>query len=424
MKASFSKHIAVSGRWASALLLLTLLSTVHSCIYPYEADLNETDPVLIVEGELAIGDISTFTMSLMNGFSRNSEPVQGVDAQVEDEDGNIVLRSIESSYPRYSDRLGFGYGSGNMAMLDSRDLSPRGKYRVRLKVLSGSAQGEYVTPLMEATLPPVIDSISYHKPPKGSQEKTMYVAVSFHADADSDRYYNVTYVETWRHFSLVYTDSWYDEVNNVVEMEGWDNPEYICYGHNGPIVRNISTEYMSENKIVNYPIIYINEDERKISDIYKVSVRVRSIPPDTYRYWKSLDDVSQVTGDLFSPIPSSVRGNITKVGDPSVMVLGNIGASVESTLTRYVNSYKLSFYRTPNSLYTKMDEGTVDDAEKCADPESWPVMFASNLRPYEAVFGEMSGQYLYHTWIPAWCLKCTTFGGTPVKPEDWNPVFD
>lgn len=408
-------------RMGSIVLLLGIFSLLQGCIYPYEADLKDAGPVLVIEGDLSIGNYTTFYLTSMDRFSgQDGEMVDEVKAQVEDENGNVLAESNVGPSPS-----GYSFVSRGYAQLDTRNLPDDGKYRIRFNISSGSFAGEYVTPLMECTAPPVIDSISFHVPPRDSEDRNMYVGLSFHSDKGMTLpYYNVRFEETWRFSSLVDTEAWYDPDYNTVNEFGWDNPQRICWRSRGPLASVITTENLKDDRIVNYPIIYINESERKISDTYKVTVHVTSIPEDTYRYWNSLNEVSQVNGDLFSPIPSSVRGNITKVGDPKAMVLGNIGVSKESSLTRYVSSSQLKFYRPDRYDSSRVEEAVNEDPEIIGDPSKWRELWLAGYWPYEAVYSNTTGRYLYHTWILHWCLECTYMGGTTTMPQDWNPVFN
>ena len=197
---------------------------------------------------------------------------------------------------------------------------------------------------------------------------------------------------------------------------GNDNPS-SCYTINDDHIRTFATVTMKEGKLVNYDLNTFDRMDRRISGTLRIRVKARQISRESYLYWQNLEKTSSMSGDLFTPTPSSMRGNVSNIADKDEMVLGYIGISKESCRDLYIKNSAHMFYRQSKQFDEEfartLSDGTVPESK-------WYETYQQGYMPYRDIYAEGTGFFLGYTWIDRRCLDCTFAGGSPEKPEDWT----
>ena len=388
-----------------------------SCTYDYDAKLDSDADILVVEGDIIVGGKTVVTLSKMHNFSEEGTSyVDAHEAWIEDEGGQIV------SGPEISYTAPVGTVS-----LNTESLSSDRSYRLCLRNLENGDR--YQTSLVRSGSSPRIDSLSIWVDPRirdknrdWSEEYFVNLMVSFHSD-DSNPYFSVVYEGVWETES--YANTMYEylpDLNAIVD--GWKNPNRYCWVYDPRTTIPVSTESFSDNRMVDFVFNALSEHDRRLSACYRVDVSVYSVPEDSYRYQRNLDEISFPDGDLFTPTPSSMRGNIMKVGSPETPVLGYIGAATQEKMTLWVMGSEMYVYRTDPSIQRMLSTYTIGEGfeDYLKDNENWYDLYLRGYRPYEGIFSEGSMSMLpdYYSWISSRCLDCMMqSGATRIRPDYW-----
>ena len=436
-------------RW---LILAAVLPLLGACVYDYEAELTGDQYTVVVEGDILVGGVTTLRFSRLNPellepnkevdwsnlLSSSWDPSQDptsstylpgtwdipIDytARVEGEDGSVVE----------------GSGIGGLCTLDTRDLTPNTRYRL---VLYDRTNDEtYSSSWQQAMTAPVIDSLSYH-----CTEDKLDIVITFHSDG-STPYYCLVYDEQWEYHAYT-TTQWryipkgspepeqgyavfpdpmmgvgdlYGRIFNVLE----DYPNYTCWDRSVSGVSSVvTTGAMVSNKLVDYVLKSFSPDDRKTSVAYRPIVSVRMISKESFAYWESLDKASDQTGDLFSPIPSLLRGNVANESNPDAQVIGYVGVSQQVTADRLIKANEIDFYREPREIAEMLKKQSIGWGEargvKLAQMSS---EYNFGNRPWKFEFPDNDNgndTEPFYVWIPERCMDCRTQGGTTTKPSDW-----
>ena len=136
-------------------------------------------------------------------------------------------------------------------------------------------------------------------------------------------------------------------------------------------------------------------------------------------YWQNLDKISKPDGDLFSPIPSSMRGNIYIEGHPKKQVLGYIGFAAAKELELYIDNSETNFYKPP---YDYINYILSDKKESAIDRAEYMDLYARGYWPFDCIIMPMGleGVVVGYIWVNQECVDCRRQGGTTQKPANWG----
>lgn len=70
---------------------------------------------------------------------------------------------------------------------------------------------------------------------------------------------------------------------------------------------------------------------------YFVEVEQYRISKEAYEFFNQIENLQEIDGEIFDPLPQSIRGNIFNIQDPNEIVIGFFGAFSVETLSAYVN---------------------------------------------------------------------------------------
>lgn len=411
------------------LLTAALALLAASCTYPFQAEIEEMGDVLVVEGNIVIGARTNIVLSKMvplntSGAANPLYPedpttyqkasLQNFSVWIEGEDGVRVDGTGENPF-----------------YFDTVDLSPDQRYRLCLS--DGASGASYESDWVDVLGAPVIDEISWHI------GGGLSITASMHSNESP--YFSISYDERWEYHAWTYSDWVYGTGEEEEDDEGEDaEPTGIrpaaevatptityssehrffrCWDHSDfSRSRTMSAEAYEGNQLVDYPIISFNRYDPRISVLYNLQLRACLISPESYRYWQNLDKISKPNGDLFTPIPSSMRGNIHKVGDDSAQVLGFISASTATTTSYFIDNEETHFYVAPpeqqqNVLKMRTQSGM--------NPDDWVRLYNNGYRPFGVISND-KGDIIGYIWIAQECVDCRLQGGSIRRPSDWpNP---
>ncbi|MBR1538397.1 MAG: DUF4249 domain-containing protein [Bacteroidales bacterium] len=382
------------------LILAALLT--GACVYDFTTDLAGDEGILVVEGDILIGDLTTIRLS-------RSIKLSGSDQ---------VDRVPGACYVEASDGTRYGNGS---PVIDTRNADPLLEYRLLIETGGRRYASEWAPVLPAAP----IDSLSFSI---SADRTTMTVEVSTHGSAEN-RYYRWIAEETWEYHAPFQASHYFVQSGRMLNGERaardtvaqYENGEnsYFCWS--SALVKDVmvaSTDQLSENRLVRQPLYRMNCYEERISYYYSVLLKQECISETAYRYWTMLDRNSTDVGGLFSPEPYEMRGNVFNEDDPSEMVLGYISVSSPASTRYFIQSSKMMFPKTHRSDY--------DFEPVYVQKTEWRNYYRSGYDVYMIHTDEAAGSGIESAddyefdWLPARCVKCWLSGsGSKAKPDWW-----
>lgn len=404
------------------LSLAAVLLSATACIYPYDPDLEKApEGVLVVDGDISIGSTTTLRLGTMYslfssdfGYSYSYTDEDGTvyslaDARawVEDSEGDVYegipgLFGSGSAYA-YEDWGYYGYNPLQFTV-HTEDAPANREYRVCVDVFGARYSSDWTKPLQG----PVINEISFVP----NQDKVT-VAVSIDGGPEATGYVSLSYEETWE-FHTDYTLSY------VVDTSSWtvaipfsppQQPNYWCWKNsNYNISYPVDFSGMEGNGMTAYPLFsfsrYDNRNHRK----YCVNVTAKTLSKESYKYLSHLEEMSSGDGDLFTPNPGEIPGNLRCETDPDRRVLGYVTASLTTSKRAFLdNRYYLSSRPNLYALYFI----TQDKYASYYHAGFLPLV--ENPRP--DFDPEAEGPY---GWGPKRCYDCIAAGGTKDRPAFWD----
>ena len=403
-----AKRMIILAAW-----LLT--AAFGGCKYPFEADLQGEYPGVVIEAAVLVGGTSTISCTSIMNFNGTAEPLM-FQATVEGEDGSSLTT----------------YGGGAVR-LDTRALSPSQRYRIVIEASSGRTYRSEWLDVMEA---PVIDRLDY-----SIDGRTMQVLLSFHSDTETP-YYSIAYDEQWEYHADASSDYEYYPSDRLPGQDAplvfppmrsqaqryggiylaptAHGPYWTCWDSSTRTLGSVvSTGALKANRLVDYPVITLAAGSIKVSVRYHPMLQVWMISKDAYEYWLNLDRTSFQTGDLFTPVPSSMRGNITNPENPSELVFGYACASRAVSADLLIENSVTHFYRPDPGLYDALLSSALGADN---DPPGVPLdkmleAYMSGYLPWEMRTTDDGREY--YLWLPSFCFDCRRRGGSITPPPLW-----
>ena len=385
------------------LFLLTFTALlVGACVYDFDAGLSGEEGILVVEGDILIGDYTNVRLSRSMGLTGSDELVYV--------SGRCYVESSD----------GKRYGNGS-PRIDTRSADPSREYRLVVETGGRNYTSEWA-PVLQT---PPIDSVSYSI---SDDRSTMTIDVSTHGD-EANRYYRWVAEQTWEYHAPFQASHYFVQSGSILDGERVTRDTVVMYKNgansyycwNSGVVHDVmvaSTDQLAENRLIRHPLYKIDCYEQRISYLYAVDLRQEAISELAYRYWTMLQKNTTDVGGLFSPEPYEMRGNVTCTEDPSEMVLGYVSVTAPATTRYFIRSHAIQFHKTRRSDF--------DFEPVYVQRSDWRLYYRRNYDVYMLHTEEGAGtgrdteEDYEFDWLPARCIKCWLWGtGTKQKPEWW-----
>ena len=391
-----------------ALYLAGLLLTA-SCIYPFEPETPPVDRCLVFEGNLVIGESSTMAVRLLQPLSgsivtdTDTWNING-EARVECTDGTVI-----NGVPRLR-------GSNEVAFIfNLTNASAKEAYRVWFT--DDETKKVYRSNWMKVEKAPLIERIDFVP-----DDKNVKVRLTLTGPTDDTRFFCWTYTEDWEFhsdFLPLYLYRYGVDPYNIrgqayEEIQG-EYDKYYCWNSSSSKELFVAdTRDLNSRTLPARQIASFGRTTSRCQELYCISVTAYGISADRYAYIHHMNEVSNIQGDLFSPNPSAMRGNLRCEQDSTELVLGYVGVC-QTTMTR-------AFFEG-----TRYYTGRVDNSVRFFPNLSEPLEAESNEKGYD-YFYRLDNRPLYLVadengdekmqWAPRRCVDCTVHG-TKNKPSYW-----
>ena len=393
------------------LIYIALGAGLASCIYPYNLDL-ESDPnqTLVVDGQILVGGTSIIKLGYLMPLNGQSTGVALGTGWVEDDLGNRYDRQ-KDYITQYDSPSGSG-NNGNEEVIPSQPTNiirvntnnaPLGrKYRAVLEVGGETYVSDWVTP----DPAPTIKDISF-----SADEATVTVSVDLDPGLDGSGYIGFMYEETWEFHSdyfpeyMIYPPNW---SNYVSTLDGqFEYKYYWCWRDMNP--QNITLlDYttMDGSTIRQFPIRRFPRTDSRNHKRYSINVRAFALSKEAFEYNRKTQELSEIGGDLFSPDPGAIPGNLVCESDPEREVMGLVLAgNVTSKRAFMYGDYYI--YRDPAYDFVDVPEERREHYYKDL-----------NFRPVKDV--RTPENTIFVGWAPHYCINCIQAGGYQTRPDFWE----
>jgi hypothetical protein len=300
-------------------LLIWLAVIAGGCKKPFNpVVLSTSDSYLVVEGAINSGSDSTFIkLSHTVQLSGKTFASPELNATV------TVESDQKTSYPLQEK----GKGTYSCAGLN---LDNSHKYRLDIKTSSGK---QYLSDFVEVLNSPPIDSIHYDT--QGSVlGPGLNIYANTHDASNKVRYFRWDYQETWR-IQSAFLSAFKSNGDTVLARDLVNDNINVCWPSDtsSTIVLGSSAK-LSQNIIVNNPIISIASTSEKLDQEYSILVRQYALTADAYNFYTNLKKNTEQLGSIFDAQPSDISGNIHSVANPTEPVIGYI--SVGGTASKRI----------------------------------------------------------------------------------------
>ena len=374
--------------------ILTLLAAacVASCIYPFDPELPaETEKTVVVDGRILIGGISTVRLGYLTPInSDNLSAWPNGKAWIEDDLGNTypAMESGGSVFNIY----------GTQFLNASSQPST---FRAVVEVDGQTYTSDWLTP----DPAPTIDAINFY-----TDDFNVYVTVDLNPGLNNTGYIGFLFEETWEFHSDIYPDyyinprTWtYGSYAESQEMY----PYYWCWRIFSPTqVTLFDYTSLNEGLIKGLPVRSFLRTDSRNHKRYSILVKAFALSKEAFEYNRQTQEISDIGGDLFSPDPGALTGNLSCESDPELPVMGMVLAGRVAQKRVFLDSYKYLISRPPSVSY-----------EKVAPADFQWFYFTNNYRPATLVNFE-DGEDI--GWVPHRCINCIEAGGTQERPSYWE----
>ena len=391
-----------------ALYLAGLLLTA-SCIYPFEPETPPVDRCLVFEGNLVIGESSTMSVRLLQPLSgsiviaTDTWNING-EARVECTDGTVI-----NGVPRLR-------GSNEVAFIfNLTNASAKEAYRVWLS--DDETKKVYRSNWMKVEKAPLIERIDFVP-----DDKNVKVRLTLTGPADDTRFFCWTYTEDWEihsDFLPLYLYRYGVDPYNIrgqayEEIQG-EYDKYYCWNSSSSKELFVAdTRDLNSRTLPARQIASFGRTTSRCQELYCISVTAYGISADRYAYIHHMNEVSNIQGDLFSPNPSAMRGNLRCEQDSTELVLGYVGVC-QTTMTRaFFEGTRYYTGRVDNSV--RFFPNLSEPLEAESNEKGYDYFYMLGNRPLYLVADENGDEKMQ--WAPRRCVDCTV-KGTKNKPSYW-----
>jgi len=408
------------------LIIVLIFVFVFGCIEPYQLETNTFENALVVECTIE-NEMKTQKITVSRVFRLESnEPAAEQNAQVWIEDSNQNNYSFSESKP------GVYYSDNEFNAL------PDVGYTLFVKTSSGGlyeSREEYLT--AEST----IDNL-YAEKNTVNGETGVQVFVDANEDLGAASYFRYQFEETYKVITpeIITQDIHLENINTSPASFSYDiiiNPtteeKHIGYATTPQLeILQTSTSATSGNSVVKFPVRFIAGSDYRIREKYSILVKQYVQSPDSYNFYRILNQLGSLESILLENQPGFVHGNIFSTINSEEKVVGFFDVSSVSEKRIFFSYFDFELEKPEYPYYCQKD--TLDYRDNTTgdfDPNDRSIMYNSlevQSPPWELfeIFyvedldedGNIILIPIYVLLTPE-CGNCTSFSSN-IKPEFWE----
>ena len=361
-------------------LYIALTLAVAACVYPYNPELEDTeDASLVIDANILIGNTSTVNLSYLQPLEAGKADYRRPSGVVYLEDNAGHTYQAENRYGTY--------------VIPSFEPSGASQYRLTVMADGNTYRSEWITP----TQPPTITDVSF-----SANDSQVIVSVSLKDEGDGSGYASASYDEIWQFHADYIKNFDYNPDTGAIETIITPNEDhYWCWKKVTNNTQALIDYSGTDGNLLRFPLYSFSRGDNRNHSEYHALLKVWNLTPEQHMFRKQLEENASIGGNLFSPEPGEVRGNIYCETDLSVRVYGYANISrVSVTEIQLDNRYSL--WTLPRSLVE-------------VEEENYLAMYEAGYSPVDYFTGYEG------TWVIGWgrdrCYDCVAAGGTLERPD-------
>jgi hypothetical protein len=366
------------------ILLMSIVAAV-GCKQRYDPPVvSSGTSYLVVEANLNPSGLTSILLTRSVPLGRTSVIKPEINAQVTVEGKDNSIRPLT--------HIGNGrYNNSNLG------LTIGNEYRLNILTVGGK---KYVSDYVKAKKTPVIDSITHEREAEG-----LRIHAHAHDPSKLTRYYRWDFDETWEINSRYPSNLIYDIPTKKIRNRLFPQEDVaVCWKYeNSATIVLANTTRLQEDVVYKAPVQFIPNESEKLSVRYSILLRQYALEKEAYNFYELMRKNTEDIGNIFSPQPSEIRGNIRNPDDPKEYVLGYVTVSTVEALR--------TFIRIPWNFFQDCRVTEVPDI-----PDSIQFYFGpgGSLIPY--AFNNPPPSY---SGSAPECVDCTRRGGNTTRPSYW-----
>lgn len=386
--------------------LLFMACTLSGCIEEFEADIpvDESD-LLVVEGTICSGKLSTFSLSRTQPLNVSYAPPQWVKGAV------VSVRGSDGSEYRARE-------ADDCYSCEVGNLSPDEEYYLHIEIGGEVYESEPQKPLRTEK---IADVSGVQSTPKSSIDVVLTTDAPF--DSEEVNYYSWTYEETWEVYAD-YTTHIYFNTKKLIPLplgegvslfpdHGWKD------GASSEAIIGSSVNYEGQH-IQRLKLYDISQSAERIYHRYSGLIHQRAISKAEYEYELARRQADSEMGGLFSPQPSSLPTNIRCLTSGK-HAIGFVGCSLNTSDYRFfLNSsdFKVTNPRGADLLWLEL-EGLSDTEYKKFLEKCRQLAYTMYLCEWIDEREDYAGGKLRTAWAYEYQLDVRYKGAYLEKPDFW-----
>lgn len=378
------------------LITICMAMVFSTCTEPFEVETTDFEDILIINASITT-DTRQHEIYISRSYEQGEEEIKVSGATVE------VL--VNGDSPIQFEQVLPGVYRSTIVFA----AEPGTNYQLRVVDENGEI---YTSPQVQSTAPTTIDEISARRVLNEDGQDGVEIYVDGATTGDNEGYFRYEYEETYKIESLYKPLKEFRIVSEsppLLEVVDKEREEKICYvteTSNSIIIAE--TNNLSENKVMDFPIRFIERRDRRIALRYSVLIKQYAQTSVSYEFYSTLKNFSS-SNNLFSqPQPGLIVGNVRHVDDDSVKVIG-LFEVVSYTTKRFFFNFQEIF---GNDIPYLGNCDIKDSYFSLSDPELFQRIKSGQFK----YIGE-DPPFVYQI-APTRCVDCTLFGSN-VIPEFW-----
>ena len=310
---------------------------------------------------------------------------------------DVIVAPVTNYYYAEGSNNGQKVVESATVVLDKENLKATVKENVQYRLTVIADNKTYRSDWIEPTAPPEITDVNFT-----ADNTQVYVRVSLEDHGQGSGYASASFEEIWKfHTDYVRLYGYIPETNSVHMLMYPDESHIWCWRKN-ILGYSYNIDYSALDGVVkDYSIFHFLRTSDRNHQEYNIRVKVWNLTPEQYRFRKILEENESIGGDLFSPEPGEVRGNVYCEDDENEKVFGYVNVSRVAMKDAKLNS-RYDLWTAPKSLIE-------------VAPEDYLDFYNNGYNPVEQIPSAEGGMVV--GWGLGRCYDCVLAGGTLEKPS-------
>jgi hypothetical protein len=341
-----------------------------------------------------------------------SLPLQSTDAPGPETKASVAIQDASGQRFLLTERTAGTYTSASLS------LNPSLNYQLRITTTTGRTYASDLSPVKTA---PPIDQVHWRYENDGVQ-----IYGDAHDASRNTTYYRWKYEETWQFTSAYQARYQYNKAKGQIEPLTQDI--YHCWRtvNSTAVVQN-NTARLSQDAVIDFPLIFIGSTADKLRFKYSVLVQLLAQSKEEYDYWEALKKNTESIGTINDPLPTQLTGNVHCLSEPSEAVLGYVGVhSVSEQRIFIARTYVPALLgvrvQTGNEDCLTIREDRCPPRGPCLPPGTTGIFDTPYYIPFATNADSTGGNYLtahYYYGSTPECVDCR-LRGSNVQPSFWK----